>query len=322
MPDIYGPFDGSPWSQAQWYRYSPTWAPSGVVGSAASATSPSAGSFGLTVSGMTISVALGRAVVYGAGYERTSTAWTATIPANTSSNPRMDALVLRRDLSAKTVLPTVLLGTPAATPVAPTRQMDETGQWDLPLHTWITPASSGAPLTSVVDNRVWIDTQSSNYVVAGAGGGQILAYGTMTGSQTGTASFARVIGGLNIAPTLAPGRVYEYELTSFTGSASNNLAVQVRALAGATAPTSATGTAIAGQAIPQWANVGFPGASSIGKFTVGTAGAYSISPFISSSASSVFQLSPNSPAITVVVRDAGPSASIALGTGSTLIAVP
>src|SRR3954464_11379392 len=105
MPDVYGPFDTVTWTQAQWFRhaYRDLF---GVFGSAFGTSS--AGELGLTVSGLTVTMGLGRAWLRGAGYERTGTAWSYTCPANTDpANARIDRLVLRRDLAAKTVGPVV-----------------------------------------------------------------------------------------------------------------------------------------------------------------------------------------------------------------------
>jgi len=152
MPDVYGPFDGVTWTQAQWYRDAFARELSGVYGS--TFTASTAGDLGLTVSGLTVTMALGRAHVRGAGYERTGTAWSTTLATNTNANPRIDRLVLRRDLAAKTVLPVILQGTPAVSPAVPALTQAEDGVWDLPLHRWQTPGGSGTTLTNIVDERV------------------------------------------------------------------------------------------------------------------------------------------------------------------------
>jgi len=152
MPDVFGPFDTVTWMQAQWFRDAWARSPlSGVFGPVF--TDPAAGDLSLTVSGLTVTMGLGRAHVRGAAYERTGTAWTYAVPANTSAQARLDRLVLRRDLAGKTVTPIVLQGVPAAAPALPALQQNEDGTWDLPLFHWTTPANSGAPLTAVVDDR-------------------------------------------------------------------------------------------------------------------------------------------------------------------------
>jgi hypothetical protein len=153
MPDVYGPFTGQTWTQGQWYRDAYAREQSGVY-AAAAFTAATVGDLALTVSGLNITMAVGRAHVRGAGYERTGTAWTFAVPANTNATQaRIDRLVLRRDLTAQTVVPTVIQGTPAATPTEPGLTQIEDGVWDLPLFSWTTPANSGAPLTNVVDER-------------------------------------------------------------------------------------------------------------------------------------------------------------------------
>jgi hypothetical protein len=151
MPDVYGPFDAVTWSQAQWYRDAYARELSGVFGT--NFTASTAGDLALTVSGLTVTMALGRAHVRGAGYERTGTAWSSTLPTNTNANPRIDRLVLRRDLAAKTVLPAILQGTPAATPAVPALTQAEDGVWELPLHRVQVPGGSGTTLTNIVDER-------------------------------------------------------------------------------------------------------------------------------------------------------------------------
>jgi hypothetical protein len=159
MPDVYGPFDGATWSQAGWFRDAWARTRSGVFGAAFG--TPTTGDLALTVSGLTISMGLGRAHVRGAGYERTGTAWSYDVPANTATSPRVDRLVLRRSLAAQTVVPAVLQGTPAATPTAPAVTQADDGVWELPLFRWTTPANSGAPLTGVIDDRLPTPTSGS-----------------------------------------------------------------------------------------------------------------------------------------------------------------
>jgi chitodextrinase len=151
MPDVFGPFDTATWGQGPWFR--DAWARSSGGVQGLTFGTPSSGDLGLTVSGLTVTMGLGRANVRGAGYERTGTAWSYTVPANTSTNPRIDRLVLRRDLAARTVVPLVLQGTPAASPVAPALQQVEDGVWDLPLFAFTVPPNSGAPVTGIVDQR-------------------------------------------------------------------------------------------------------------------------------------------------------------------------
>ena len=156
--EAYGPFDSQPWAdQTQWYRFGPAWAPSGVIDVPAS--SASTGSLALTFSGLTPTLSVGRAWVRGAGYELSGGSKTmAAIAANTNSSlSRRDRIVLRRDLSAKTVSLVPLTGTPASTPTAPALTQDETGQWDISLFSFVVPPNSGTTVTSITDERPWID---------------------------------------------------------------------------------------------------------------------------------------------------------------------
>lgn len=156
MPDLYGPFDGatSPFAQAQWYRDRGPLEPSGVYGTPAA--TPAAGELGLTTAGMAVTLGLGRAHVRGAAYERTGTAWTGSSANNTSGNPRIDRLVLRRDLNLKTVVPVIVQGTPAAAPALPALTQVEDGAFDLPLFHW-TVAAGATAVSNVVDDRAWLD---------------------------------------------------------------------------------------------------------------------------------------------------------------------
>lgn len=164
MAETFGPFDGVPWLQAQWYRGAPGMLPSGVYGAPVAVGS---GDLGLTFNGLNITVNLGRALIRGATYELTSTAWTGSIAANTNGTlARRDRLVLRRDLAAKTVTIVRLQGTPAASPVSPALQRVEDGQWDLPLFSFLVPANSGTVITDVVDERAFL----------GAGGSSVPSY--------------------------------------------------------------------------------------------------------------------------------------------------
>jgi hypothetical protein len=158
MPDLAGPFDGSTFGQAPYYRDRGPLEPSAVFGPPA--LTAAAGDLGLTAAGFALTMALGRARVRGAAYERTGTAWSYTVPANTSSaGPRRDLLVLRRDLVAKTVVPTYLQGTAAASPADPAITQNEDGTYDLPLFRVQAPASSGTPLV-ITDLRRWFGSRT------------------------------------------------------------------------------------------------------------------------------------------------------------------
>lgn len=167
MPDVYGPFTAATWEQGGWFRDAWARSPSGIYTPrgdgfrAAELDGPGTRDLGLTVAGLTVTMGLGRAHVRGASYERTGTAWSYDVPANTAAQPRRDRLVLRRDLVAGTVLPVVLQGTPAASPVAPALTQVDDGVWELPLYELAVPPNSGAPITVVRDHRA--PAQSPRY---------------------------------------------------------------------------------------------------------------------------------------------------------------
>lgn len=166
MPDVAGPFDGpanttGSWGQAQWYRDAVFRAPSGVYGPPG--VNPPDGDLGVTFNGLNWSVATGRAHVRGMGYERTTSPTTGSTAANSSGNARVDRLVVRRDLGAKTGTVIRLQGTPAGTPVPPALQRSEDGQWDLPLFRFRVPPNNDTTITNIVDERVWIDPDGGDY---------------------------------------------------------------------------------------------------------------------------------------------------------------
>lgn len=162
MPDVSGPFDGSAFAQTPWYRDRGYLEPSGVQGTPAA--NAGSGDLAMTTAGLTSSLALGRAHVRGAAYERTGSAWTYAHPANTDpTNYRLDRVVLRRDLVAKTVVPAVLQGTPSPAPVGVALTTVEDGVWEELLHEVQVPPASGTVL-SVFDRRQWLAPQGSGVV--------------------------------------------------------------------------------------------------------------------------------------------------------------
>lgn len=169
MTDTIGPFDTVPWSQAQWFRFAQEWAPSGVLGSIASSTST--GGLPFSSGALSVSIGDGRASVRGSGFERSGGGASLPVPANTNASlSRRDRVVLRRDISAKTIAPTLLQGIPASTPTAPGIQQVETGQWDLPLFSFLVPPNSGTALSSVIDERGWLDPAGDVVAFASSAG--------------------------------------------------------------------------------------------------------------------------------------------------------
>lgn len=157
MTDTAGPFDGAPWSEAQWARHAATWAPSGVYGSTPAASS-STGDLPLSVSGLSVGLGAGRAWVRGFGFERTGAAVMQAVTANShASFSRRDRIVLRRNLATHTITAVLLTGTPASSPAAPAISEVEAGSWDLKCFSFLVPPNSGTAITGIVDEREWTD---------------------------------------------------------------------------------------------------------------------------------------------------------------------
>ena len=269
--ETFGPFDTQPWAdQTQWYRFGPTWARSGVIDTPAA--SASAGSLGVSFSGLTPTLSAGRAWVRGAGYELSGGSKTMpAIAANTNASlSRMDRIVLRRDLAAKTVSLVAVQGTPSSTPTAPALTQVETGQWDIPLFRFLVPPNSGTTITGIIDERVFVDP--------GGDGPRGLVKTSTSTSSTATSGTAeqRLSGPQNIVCTLFAGRTYEViacgDVQSSGPTAGSILALRIRAAEGATPTTSSAVVAGTQVSPPTSGGAGEVGWVARGEFQVGTGG--------------------------------------------------
>jgi hypothetical protein len=104
--------------------------------------------------GMTVNVAIGKAFIQGYRYYNTAVK-TLTVSAANASNPRIDRVVIRLDLNARSIYAMVITGTPAASPVAPgiTRSMS-TGYYDLCIAQIAVPAAATAIASgNITDTR-------------------------------------------------------------------------------------------------------------------------------------------------------------------------
>lgn len=127
MAETYWPFEsgsGSASGEDRWMSMAPLWALDGVT--------TSSGLLVSTISGRNVQVAVGSAWVHGAYYTNDA-AKTLAIAANASGNPRIDRVVLRRDLTANTVTALVVSGTAAASPTVPALTQVSTGIWEVPI---------------------------------------------------------------------------------------------------------------------------------------------------------------------------------------------
>jgi hypothetical protein len=212
MADTSGPFDGIPWAENEWYRHMPSAMPSGVIGGPQ--TAATLGPLAWATSGLTVNLAVGNANVGGAGYSRGAPTTSVSVAANTNSTLfRRDRIVLRRSTATNNVVPTVIQGTPAATPVAPSITRDAT-TFDLPLFSFLVPTNSGTALSGVVDERVWL-SESASPVTNFAMGYVPLA----TTSQVGTTT--ALIAAVTVPAVAVPSRLIVTALgrTGFAASA-------------------------------------------------------------------------------------------------------
>lgn len=102
--------------------------------------------------GLSINVATGQTWAYGRWYMNDSTKNVALATADPSL-PRIDALVIKMDASAKTIAAVAVTGTPASSPVAPTLTQTSS-TWMIPLGTARVNAGATTP-TSITDTRVY-----------------------------------------------------------------------------------------------------------------------------------------------------------------------
>lgn len=189
MADVSGPFDGTSWAETEWYRHMPAAMKSGVIGIKVSGVAN--GALGFTASGRDVTLTVGNANVGGAGFSRTAPATSVAVPANTNASlSRRDRIVLRRSLSTHDVVPTIITGTAAASPVAPAITQNAT-TFDLKMFSFLVPPNSGTTLTSIIDERTWVSDGVADEAIftpyLGEGTG---TSGTASDTPTTIASFS------------------------------------------------------------------------------------------------------------------------------------
>lgn len=188
MADLVGPFAPVPWGETEWYTVAGTWAPSGIVGSPAG--SVGVGDFAVTASGLTLAIACaGDTAWIDGSFYKPETDKSATAGANAHASwSRRDRLVIRRDRAAKTIVPAIVQGTPAASPVAPTLTQALGGVWELPVCSFLVPANSGTSLSGFVDERRWVDPAGTGLISAGYLGSALGGEGSVGSTATTVAS--------------------------------------------------------------------------------------------------------------------------------------
>lgn len=172
MAETYWPFDGVDTTETQFSQWSRNIG-EGVKGSFNTTdlkvTAPG--------TGMTVSLAAGQAMIRGHYYYNDAAKTLAITTAN-ATNPRIDAVVLTLDPTANTIVASVVAGTAAASPVAPTLTQTDAGSYQMVLaYVAVAAATSTISSANVTDARTflgqgWFSTpvqdKSANYtIVAG-----------------------------------------------------------------------------------------------------------------------------------------------------------
>ena len=129
-------------------------------------------------SGMIVKVKSGQALVRGHFYDNTDEV-TLTIETADLTNPRLDAVVLRLDPTANSILLTVIEGTPDASPSLPALTQTDGGVYDLLIASVTVPAAAVVIAAENVDDErilftAWsgqlpnaqVTTKTVNYTLA------------------------------------------------------------------------------------------------------------------------------------------------------------
>lgn len=103
-----------------------------------------------TPAAMGVKVATGIAFVRGYYFEVYSTTEAVALAAAHATLPRIDLIVVRRDLAARTISLAVVTGTPAASPAAPALTQVTGGVWEFPL----AQVAVGASVASIVNANI------------------------------------------------------------------------------------------------------------------------------------------------------------------------
>lgn len=311
MADLTGPFDGVPWSEAQWYRLAGTWSPSGVLGSPQTAIT--GGPFGVSSSGLTVTLTGpaqdSRAWLHGAGYEPEANK-TVTVTANANATlSRRDRIVLRRDLAAKTILPVRLSGTASGTPTAPTITQDEEGIWDEPICSFLVPPASGTTLSGFLDERRWVDAHS--------GRRSRLFYATGTGTiatNTSAPSEVRITSAaFNKQAMLVAGNSYQVHVRGLFNSNLGGTTAQLHVRARTDTSTVTTGDTMVGThptTMPaQTGSTGRERARIDDEFTTSVTGVHSFALFLDASAGDLSFISDSRGVAEFWLEDKGPTST-------------
>ncbi|MGW2594745.1 hypothetical protein ACWCXC_31385 [Streptomyces sp. NPDC001515] len=160
MAEFSAPFDGSPIAtQSQWSRMARRWGIDGVH-----ADDPASASLKVTGDGSgNVSLSVGEAFVNGF-YYKNDAARNVPVVANAGSAARIDMVVLRASMSAKTVTVQYVTGGTSA----PTLAADEAGVYEIPLAQCTVAAGSSVVTAANVADRRWFTDRGSVASIPGA----------------------------------------------------------------------------------------------------------------------------------------------------------
>jgi len=146
--------------------------------------------------GMNVTVAAGQALVRGHYYYNTSSA-TLNLTTSNATNPRIDAIVLHLDPTLNSCVLTVLTGTPAASPVAPTLTQTDSAVYEILLATVLVPAASSVVSSAnITDARTFLGQGWFSTPVQS----KTAAYTTVAGDKN---SFIAVNSATNVTITIS-----------------------------------------------------------------------------------------------------------------------
>lgn len=166
MAQTYFPFDsgqGANTTEVQWQKMAKLWMETGVINGQLNELQAFADS-----TGMQIKVKSGQAWIEGHFFESDAE---EVLPIGTSSsNPRIDRLIVRLDWIANTVQLAVIQGTPAVSPVAPAMTQNS-GRWEIPLAKIRVEAGVNTILPDrVTDERLFVYSDIDISMPLGTGG--------------------------------------------------------------------------------------------------------------------------------------------------------
>jgi hypothetical protein len=141
---------------------------------------------------------------------------TVTLTTNSgNTNPRIDRLVMRLDMTAKTIAPYQIVGTPAASPSIP--PLVNTGTVvDMPLCHYTMPGSASAQNpTSIIDDRYRIPSGVLTYGIGG--------WTNVTRAATNNYD----LGSVTVDPRIGPYTAVLHAQGSFTGSSTVSASLRV-----------------------------------------------------------------------------------------------